>query len=175
MKTVIVASTNPVKINAVKHAFKKMFSKENFKLIGISVPSGVPEQPIGDDETFNGAYNRAKNASKQIHKADYWVGLEGGIRRVDDDMEVFGWIVVKSKMKLGKSRTATFILPQKITQLVNKGMGLGPADDVVFKIKNSKQKQGSVGILTGGVTDRTKYLEDGVILALIPFKNTKLY
>lgn len=48
-------------------------------------------------------------------------------------------------------------------------------DDILFNRSNSKQEDGAVGILTGRIIDRTKYYLEAVILALIPFKNEKLY
>ena len=51
----------------------------------------------------------------------------------------------------------------------------GDADDIVFKRSNSKQQNGAVGILTDNVINRTDYYSHAIILALIPFTNTKLY
>ena len=50
MRTVIVASENPVKITVAKRAFAGVFPKEEFNFIGIKSESGVSEQPI-DNET----------------------------------------------------------------------------------------------------------------------------
>jgi inosine/xanthosine triphosphatase len=175
MKKIVVASKNPVKINAALSGFLKMFPNEQFEVEGVSVQSGVSEQPQNDSETFTGALNRAENASKEI-KADYWVGIEGGIEQKDSGMEAFAWVVIKSADgKLGKGRTGTFFLPPQIAELIKNGKELGEADDVVFGIKNSKQENGAVGILTGDAIDRTKYYTEAVVLALIPFKNEKLY
>ena len=46
---------------------------------------------------------------------------------------------------------------------------------MVFKRSNSKQKNGAVGILTDNLINRTYYYAHAIILALIPFSNTKLY
>jgi inosine/xanthosine triphosphatase len=172
---IIVASKNPVKINAALSGFLKMFPNEQFEVEGVSVSSGVYEQPKSDVETFTGAMNRAENASKET-KADYWVGIEGGIEQKDSGMEAFAWVVIKSAdSKFGKGRTGTFFLPPPIAELIKNGKELGEADDIVFGIKNSKQQNGAVGILTNNVIDRTKYYTEAVVLALIPFKNQELY
>jgi non-canonical (house-cleaning) NTP pyrophosphatase len=76
---------------------------------------------------------------------------------------------------VGKGRTATFFLPHALVVKINEGMELGHATDAVFNETNSKHNQGAVGILTGGVIDRTKYYIDPIVLALIPFKNSNLY
>jgi inosine/xanthosine triphosphatase len=175
MKKVIVASKNPVKIQAVKSGFEQMFPRQNFNFIEVSVPSIVAEQPFSNEETFRGAKNRADNASKEIKDADYYVGIEGGIEQVENEMEAFAWVFIKSSDKIGKARTGTFFLPKQIVELINEGKELGEADDIVFKRNNSKQKSGAVGILTGDIIDRTKYYIEAVILALIPFKNVDLY
>lgn len=46
MKKVIVASTNPVKIEATKIGLSKMFPQESFDVRGFSVPSGISDQPM---------------------------------------------------------------------------------------------------------------------------------
>lgn len=176
MKKIVVASTNPVKINTAEIGFAKMFPEDLFKIEGVSAPSGVPDQPMSEEETLEGAINRANNVSKLAPNADYWVGIEGGLEERNGGMEAFAWIVVKSKTgKIGKGRTGAFFLPKKIVQLIKQGKELGEADDIVFEMKNSKQANGAVGILTGDVLTRTSFYEPAVILALIPFKNPKLY
>jgi inosine/xanthosine triphosphatase len=174
MKTVIVASTNPVKIESARRGFVAMFPDESFTVSGISAPSSVHDQPLGDDETLRGAANRAANARAIAPDADYWIGIEGGVNDLDGEMQAFAWVVVLSSERSGKSRTGTFMLPQEVARLVREGMELGHADDVVFGRANSKQQNGSVGLLTDDVIDRAAYYEHAVILALIPFKHTAL-
>lgn len=86
MKSIVIASKNPVKAQATISAFKRMFPEESFRLDSVSVPSGVGHQPASDDETLEGATIRAHNASKEIVNADYWVGIEGGITEQDGEM-----------------------------------------------------------------------------------------
>jgi inosine/xanthosine triphosphatase len=173
MKSIVVASTNPVKILAALEGFKGMFPQDQFAATGVSVPSGVSDQPMSGEETLTGAMNRACAARDQ-HPGDYWIGIEGGLEIVNGEMECFAWIVVLSKERTGKSRTATFFLPQEISALVQQGLELGDADDRVFGLSNSKQQNGSIGILTEDVITRTSYYEHAVMMALVPFKNPKL-
>lgn len=176
MKKVIVGSRNPVKLNAVKGAFEKMFINETFVIEGISVSSDVEDQPMDDSTTFKGAENRANNAMAQIPLADYWVGIEGGTEKTGkSEMQAFAWIVIKSRKYTGKGRTGTFFLPNEVVNLINEGKELGEADDIVFGQNNSKQKSGAVGLLTGNAISRTDLYSQGVVLALIPFKQKKHY
>lgn len=174
MKTIIVASTNPVKIQSALRGFRRMFPDETFHAEGVAAPSGVSDQPVGDAETLQGALARARNARARAPYGDYWVGIEGGVADDEGGMVTFAWVVILSRDRIGKSRTGAFYLPEEIARLVREGMELGHADDAVFGRSNSKQQDGSVGLLTGGAIDRTLYYEHAVVLALIPFLNPQL-
>lgn len=76
----------------------------------------------------------------------------------------------------GMAKTGTFILPPKITQLLrDEGMELGDADDLVFSRTQSKHGSGTVGVLTDGLIDRSKYYEHALILALVPWIRHDVY
>lgn len=176
MKKIIVGSKNPVKIEASLAGFKKMFKEVEFEIVGISVESGVSEQPSSDKETFKGAYRRALNTKKASSDGDYFVGIEGGVEQNGSEMESFAWLVIISKDgKIGKGKTGTFILPTKVAELINTGMELGEADDIVFNKNNSKQQNGAVGILTNDVITRTTFYTEAIVYALIPFKYPQYY
>ncbi|KAK4200029.1 inosine triphosphate pyrophosphatase-like protein [Triangularia verruculosa] len=172
---VVVASLNPVKTGAVLEGFSRMFPGSAYQVSGVSVPSGVPEQPLSDQETLQGALNRIQNARSLEPDADFWVGVEGGVHPDGETFQSFAWIAVENKEgRTGKARTATYYLAQETANLIGGGMELGHADDLIFGKTNSKQHSGSVGILTDDVVTRTSYYVQAVILALIPFKNTQL-
>lgn len=176
MITIAIASQNPVKINSTKAAFKKVFPKEQIEFLGIPSKSGVPDQPMGNDQTFAGAYNRVQDIRQQLPTADYFIGIEGGISNEAEEMEVYAWIYIESvEQKVGKAKTGNFYLPKVIVDLVNKGDELGTADDKVFGSSNSKQGNGTVGALTNNLISRTDYYEHAIILALIPFINPRIY
>ena len=170
----IIASTNPVKIQSTLHGFRLMFPSETFTAEGLSVPSNVSDHPMSDEETLQGARNRAANARVAHPKADYWVGIEGGCEEKHAELWTFAWIVIIQADVIGKARTGAFMLPQEVASLVRSGVELGHADDQVFGRSNSKQSNGAVGLLTADLIDRQRYYEHAVVLALIPFKNTSL-
>jgi len=175
MKKIVVSSLNPVKSEAVKKGFKRMFPEEEFEIIQIAGESGISDQPMTDLESRRGALNRAINARRVVPDSDFWVGVEGGCDYLDQDLVAFAWIVVQGDGKQGSARTALFRLPKDVQRLVESGLELGHADDRVFGDEDSKQNSGAVGLLTGDVVTRTTLYEQAVILALIPFKNQDLY
>lgn len=176
LKKVYIGSSNPVKIACTRIGFETVFGNmDNFEFIGKSVSSEVSDQPMTNSETLAGAINRANNLEAAYPDGDLYVGIEGGIEEIGDEMEAFAWVVVNGDGLTGKAQTSTFQLPPKIVELIRQGVELGHADDMVFKRKNSKQGNGAVGILTHNVIDRIEYYRHAVILALIPFVNPELY
>lgn len=176
MKKVIVASQNTVKINAVRTGFAKMLPHDTYSVEGVSVPSGVADQPMTLEETLRGALNRARNARDAYPGADFWVGLEGGLMPDEAQLLTCGWVVVMSgDGRVGKSATGSIELPPQVTRLIRQGMELGAADDIVFEKRNSGKDLGAVGILTGDVFTREDAFERGVIGALVPHRNPELY
>lgn len=167
MTKVVVASLNPAKINAVKQAFKDVFPKVEFQFEGVSVASEVPEQPVSDAETKLGALNRVKNAKKETHDADFYVGLEAG----NEGAFTFAWMVIESANKRGESRSASLMLPPVVLDKLKQGKELGPVMDEVFSTENIKQKGGAIGLLTNHLLTRSSVYHQALILALIPFIN----
>jgi len=175
MKKIVIASHNPVKLQAARNGFQRMFPGEPFEWISLSISSGVAEQPMTDAETCLGAQNRAQGAAHLRPDASFTVGIEGGIEQRPDGMIAFAWVAIQSGSRLGKARTGAFFLPDEVARLIQEGKELGEADDIVFQRNNSKQENGAVGLLTANVIDRTQLYEQAVILALIPLVNPHLY
>jgi non-canonical (house-cleaning) NTP pyrophosphatase len=80
-----------------------------------------------------------------------------------------------SENQIGRRRTATFFLPEKVAQLVRQGKELGEANDIGFNRSNSRLNDGAIRLLTCNVIDRARLYEHGVIMALVAFKNIELY
>ncbi|MFY2509597.1 inosine/xanthosine triphosphatase [Vibrio pectenicida] len=170
-KKVVITSLNPAKSKAVKSAFKKVFSSQNFDFLAIQVPSGVADQPMSNDETYRGAINRVQNA-KQVHpNADYYVGLEAGI----EGNATFAWMVIESTKRRGESRSASLILPPLVLKNLLNANELGDVMDDVFGTENIKQKGGAISLLTQDILTRSDVYHQALILALIPFTNTEYF
>jgi inosine/xanthosine triphosphatase len=169
---IVVASRNPVKIDAVTQAFSSQFPEAVLEVVSIEVESGVSAQPVTDQETRRGARNRAENARRVRPDADFWVGLEGGIDTFDEQLMAFAWMAVCSRNgKFGEARSVTLPLPPAVKKLVDSGLELGAANDRVFGTVNSKQQGGAYGLLTDGRYSRQFIYSQTLIIALIPFVN----
>lgn len=176
MKKIIVASLNPVKIEAARQAFTKVFPRDDFIFEGVSAKSGVSNQPLSNQETYLGAVNRIRSAQDLIGGADFYIAFEGGAEDIDNVLEEFAWIVISCRDKLSHSRSASFSAPKALRDLViNQGLEMGEAADIVFNDNNIKQKAGAVGCLTKGIINRLDLYVQPAILALLPFINPDLY
>lgn len=187
-KHIVVASTNPIKLDCTRLAFAQIFPNDNLQFSTLAVPSGVPNQPMGQLQTRQGAINRASSAHQTISEADFWVGLEGGLELVPildnnsrptgkKELHTLVYICILNKHgKKGESHAAGFQLPPPIAKLVlEQNLELGQADDLVFNRQNSKQQDGACGILTKGIITRSNLYQMAVTFALVPFINSNLY
>lgn len=168
MLHVIAASSNPVKVEAVRTAFEAVFGKENCHIEGVEVDSSVAQQPIGDKETRTGARQRVLAARTVRPEADYWVGIEAG---VDDNM-TFSWITIESPLQRGEARSASLELPHIILESINQGKTLAGAMEELTGISNLGHLGGSISYFTEGALTRNSVYYQAIILALAPLRNT---
>ena len=164
---VVVGSTNPVKIAAVRAVLER--AGVNARIEGVAVASGVSEQPVGDAETIRGATQRAR-AALDATDADLAVGLEGGVVEEEDGMRTCAWAsVVARDGRVGVGGSLAMMLPERVAALVRDGVELGHAMDRVTGAHDTKRGVGAVGILTAGLVDRQRAYESLVAYALARF------
>jgi inosine/xanthosine triphosphatase len=169
---VVVASLNPAKVRAVREAMALQFSAEPVEILAVAAESGVSAQPRGDDETRRGARNRARNAHSAMPDATFWIGLEGGIETIGEQLMAFAWMAVLGPGdRIGEARTVTLPLPPGVKQLVDEGLELGDANDRVFGTVNSKHAGGAFGLLTNARYTREGVYTEALTMALLPFFN----
>ncbi len=171
--TVAVGSINPAKIAAAEQAVCSVWP--DAQIIPVDVPSGVAEQPIGDDETIAGAINRAR-AARDATNADLGVGIEGGVIDTRYGMFVSGWsAVIDREERVGLGNSGHFLLPDAIARNIRDGGELGPEMDRFTGLHDVKRNLGAVGIFTGGRITRTEALATGVLFALTRFIHPEFY
>lgn len=173
---IAVGSKNPVKLEAVRQGFKHIWGEEDHEILAVAAVSGVPDQPMSDEEMIRGARNRARGALKETG-ADFGVGLEGGLHGVGGCYFDCGWIVVlDNKGNEGIGSTAKILTPPSIVELVlSEGLELGEANDRIFNVSNSKQEQGHFGLMTNNAITRESAYRDAVIVALSRFLHPHLF
>jgi inosine/xanthosine triphosphatase len=147
---IIIGSKNPAKINAVRNALPE----RNLEFISLDIPSGVNLQPFSDEETINGAVNRAMRALRQ-GDGDIGIGLEGGVQETKLGMLICNWGALASNdFEPIIAGGARFLLPEEIAIRLRAGEELGPVMDDYAKLQNVRKHEGAVGIFTNGLINR---------------------
>ena len=173
MRVVAVGSLNPVKVGAVRAVCASLWP--DARVEGVSVSSGVADQPFGDDETTRGAAARAA-AARSALGADLGVGLEGGVVDAGGLMRTCAWAaIVDARGQRGVGGSLAMPLPGSVAALIREGVELGHAMDRLIGEHDTKRGKGAVGILTGGRVDRQRAYEIIVTYALAPWVTPELY
>ena len=170
---VAVGSTNPVKLAAARAVFQRLEPRTHVS--GIAVASLVPDQPVGDAQTIEGATNRAR-AARAALDADLGVGIEGGVVETTDGMRTCAWAVVATRngaVHVGGSLSMP--LPDAVAVLIRGGEELGHAIDRLIGTTNIKHGAGAVGILTDGLVNRQEAYETLLAYAMAPVLGDDLY
>lgn len=168
VRVVAVGSLNPVKVGAVRAVVVPL--APGVAVTGVLVPSDVPSQPWGDEETIRGARARALGALAKLPTAELGVGIEGGVVDGEGGLRTCAWAVVASRGGAeGVGGSLALSLPPAVAALVRAGQELGEAMDAHVGASNTKQGPGAVGLLTAGLIDRQRAYETIVTYALAPF------
>lgn len=171
---IAVGSTNPTKIEPVQNVFGHHF--EDVQVKGVSVESGVSDQPMNDSDMYKGALNRATNALKQVKDAEYGVGIEGGLDEHD-----YGWfekslvVIVNKTGDIGVGSSGGLVLPNVVIDKIKSGKNLEQAVDEIFGTKEIGEGIGMFGIFTNEVVTRSEGVRHGVAFALARFLHSDLY
>jgi inosine/xanthosine triphosphatase len=170
---IVCGSTNPAKVEPVRSVFASL--EPTLEVAGVNVPSGVPDQPIGWDETSKGARTRARNALAQPG-ARYGVGLEGGVLTNADG----AWLVSIAAIACNDGREGLacggmLLLPPSVAARVKSGEELGHVIDALAGETGTKTRGGAIGFLTNGRYSRREMWVNALEMALAPILNAAWY
>ena len=166
---IAVGSTNAAKINAVLSGVKAYWP--NAEVDGAEVQSGVPDQPIGMEQTMQGAINRARAA--KAGGCDLGVGLEGGVMKLNGQWVMMGFVAVTDGDKEVTVPTAGTPLPRAWGQAMLAGGELRP--HVIAAGLPYDYAKGVVAILTNDTVKRDEGFAMAVKTALAPWINPEVY
>ncbi|VAW43195.1 hypothetical protein MNBD_CHLOROFLEXI01-704, partial [hydrothermal vent metagenome] len=145
------------------------------EVVSISVPSGVSDMPMTDEETLAGAKNRAI-AARSALDAHFGIGLEGGVHPEPFGLVLQGWVViVDGNGRTGIGGGGRLLLPDQVARRILAGTELGDIIDDILNDHNSKQKGGAVGAFTNGLVMREDSFALAVAYALAPFMFPDFY
>jgi inosine/xanthosine triphosphatase len=165
MISVVVGSQNPVKIRAAARGLAAVHGRD-ICVIGIALRLPLPDQPMSMEETLEGSRLRATHAVA-APGADLGVGLEGGLTQFCDQWYCVSWVTVADcDGGVCSAMGPAVLVPPPVMDLVSGGLELGDAEDQYYRVRNSKQNTGLVGIVTHGLVTREDVFVMPVTMAL---------
>ncbi|MDN4493717.1 DUF84 family protein [Ureibacillus sp. BA0131] len=159
-----IGTKNRAKVAAIQHIVDQYL--QDVEYIQVAAASNVSEQPFSNEETRQGAINRAINTLEEV-KADLNFGLEGGVHEIGNEMYCTNWGAAALKDGTVISAAgAQFLLPEEIANELRAGKELGPVMDAYTKQQDTRLGAGAVGVFTAGLVDRTEMFEHIVKLII---------
>ena len=161
---VAVGSKNQTKVGAVQQVW------EAVTIVPASVPSGVAAQPFSDEETMQGAINRAKGALDK-EEADIGIGLEGGVMKTEHGLFMCNWGALATREgKVFVAGGARIMLPEEFLAPLENGKELSEIMETFVKRKDIRSHEGAIGIFTDHYVDRTQLFVHVVKLLVGQYK-----
>ena len=122
---VLIGSKNPAKIEGARQAFNEYY--ENVEISGISVDSGVSDQPVNTDILL-GAKNRVnaliEYAKNNNISADYYIAIESGITNSMGNWMIVNVAAVSDGKRFSYSTSAGFPVPEKyVASIISYSLG----------------------------------------------------
>lgn len=153
MTKIYVATFNMAKLNAVKEAFDEIIDyKDNYDIMPCKGESGVSKQPKTDEETLQGAINRAQNIN---YRDGFRIGLEGGVTLQNDRLLLINYgALIDPEGHLYTAGGARIELPlEMVSPIYDEGVELG---DIMESYKSeTRSHEGAIGIFTDGYVSRS--------------------
>jgi inosine/xanthosine triphosphatase len=185
---IAVGSTRRPKLQAVEEATASFAAKLSLhaaiEIQGHEVASGVSHTPSSREELMQGARQRAEALQKMLteagHRADYCIGLEGGLdvavesgtRRVF--LESWAYVTDGARGHFGCS--GSIELPEALAEeVLSRGTELSAAIDRYAGAVGIRDGQGAWGVLTENLVSRQESFRLAVVAAFAPFYNVKMY
>jgi inosine/xanthosine triphosphatase len=173
---IIIGTKNKAKIEAVEELIQDYDFLVGSKVEGISVESGISEQPLSLEETITGAMNRARAS---FSNCNYSVGLESGLMQVPGTksgyMDFCACAIYDGEeFHLGLSSAWEFPNPEVMKLILDDGLDMSQAINKVGLTNNPQigSEEGAIGILTKGRLVRKEYTKQAILTALIHLENT---
>lgn len=161
---IVIGSKNPEKAKGARGAAEQLFKQK--VVVRVSpVPSGVSEQPFGE-ETIRGATNRAKRAFKK--GGDYGIGFESGIFKFKGRFFDILWCAVCDEEGITLGSSMGFEVSKGIVKMLKKGKTLSDVSFELFGIKDIGKKGGAISYLSNDMLQRRMMVKQAFMCAMIP-------
>lgn len=170
----VVGSMSRHKLDAVRRACDRI-GMISAIVSGIRTDSGQNEQPVGFDETFDGASARARSV-KDRYPDRVAIGIESGIFRIGEDDPVtcdMAVVVVLTEPGVRIMTTSSaLMIPERFVEMAeSRGFGNTTVGSVIASELGGDPADPH-SLLTGGLVSRMETLADAlcVVLSQVPMR-----
>lgn len=143
-----VGSINRVKVSAVVEALDDF----DLNIIPFEATSEVGPQPIGDEQTLQGAINRAKSLPTNGLR----IGLEAGVTLLNNQLFLVNFgALIDEDGELYVAGGTRIPLPEHIKKLILEDkLELADAMEQTYKVEGIKHQNGAIGFFTNDLVKR---------------------
>ncbi len=153
---VAVGSKTGVKVKACKSALEK----ENVIITPCPARSKVQEQPLTEEETKQGAINRAKDCLAKTD-AQLAFGLESGVFFKDEDVYLCNWgVLVDRSGKMFVTNSPNILMPRKFKDDLLSGK---PLKEIIYDFTGMKTVDNdtcAIALFTNYALSREKFFSE---------------
>ena len=185
---VAVGSTRAPKVEAVRRALAALAPLveplRGASVTALDLGDVAPTMPLTLQEMLDGSRTRAVRVMERLRAQgeppDLAVGLEGGldVRHEGGGRRGFlmSWAYVTDGRRGAHGCGGAIELPPSLLEhVVDLGRELGAVADEAAGETDVRSRQGTWGVLTRGLVDRTRSFELALLNALAPFYNAERY
>lgn len=159
---IAIGSTNPIKIQAVKNAL----NNEDIRVVSCSALSKVRPQPLSNEETLQGAINRAKDCLDKT-KSTFAIGLEAGVVFLQNQVYLCHWgVIIDRNQNSYFTNGPLILLPTEFHKPLLDGQNLEDIMHHSTGIESLGAKEGAIGVFTQNRLNREQVLTE-MVKALI--------
>ena len=165
---ILIGTHNRAKTKAVQTISSIYYPDASFE--NIEVASLVSDQPMSQEETRQGAINRAKQLMEDTD-ALFGIGLEGGVHEIEGQLYICNWgALVTNEGDVFTATGAGVPLPQEIADQLRAGAELGPVMDVYTNKNDIRHDEGAIGVFSNGLVNRSAMFEHIMLLLIGQFE-----
>ena len=185
---VALGSTRAPKVEAVRRVLATLAPVveplRGASVTALDLGALAPAMPLTLQEMLDGSRLRAERALARLleegEKADLGVGLEGGLdvrgQGLGRRAFLMSWAYVTDGRRGAHGCGGAIELPASlVAEVVDGGRELSGAADRMAGEDDVRSRQGTWGVLTRGLVDRTHSFELALLNALAPFYNAERY
>lgn len=166
-KIFALGSSSSIKLNALSQVCANLDLKVDIK--AFETESGQNEQPVGLNETYNGALNRAHSALSQYSEASAAIGIENGIFYLGENLPILDFACIAILTPDGKhfiTTTPAVEFPKEYVEEANKRNFTTTTVGSVIAEKLGGNSTDPHSTLTRGRISRLETLIAGLTIAI---------